>query len=111
MGTFKKNCQSGTGSSINNPAPNPKNFQILKYEKINNFLIVEIKYPDATNFEGIKLLVFKDFNISELFLLKEIDPHFSDSLDAPVSRFKPTKSGWALARAMCQLISNPRALE
>jgi len=81
--------------------PNPRNFIILKHEVVGRFVILEVKYPDCTNFEGIKILVFRDIPLHELLGRKELDPHFSRSKSAPIARFSPQKTGWALARKFC----------
>ena len=92
--------------AVQNSNPDPKNFQLIKAESVKNNLVVMIKYPDAKNYEGIKILLYKDVkNFNQLVLLNngKIDPHFSDSTKSPIARFEPTKLGWDLA---IQLASN-----
>lgn len=40
--------------------PNPDNYQLIKVQEDGEWLIVKIKYPDCTNFEGAKILIFKN---------------------------------------------------
>jgi hypothetical protein len=78
---------------------------------VGTVAVVLVRYLDCTNFEGKKILVFKDANQ----LLKELntglpntlrlDPHFSKSLDSPFARFKPTTEGWAFALKFAALLS------
>ncbi len=84
--------------------PDPKNYTIKKIETIGRFLIIEINYPNCTNFEGNKILVFLDDKIEELMNQKAIDPYFSDSKKYihPVARFIPNKVGWMLARNLAK---------
>jgi len=82
------------------PNPDPKNYRILKSEQINNYLLVVIIYPDCTNYEGRKILLFKDTTLQELFNQKLIDPHFSNNKQykSPIARFEPTEYGWELGK-------------
>lgn len=86
------------------PNPNPRNFRIVRYEEIGNWLIVEIKYPDCTNYEGRKILVYYQVKYKKLMKQGSIDPHFSDSttMISPFARFEPTKGGWNAARRLAQ---------
>ena len=80
--------------------PDPKIYRILREKRINNFLILKINYPQSINYEGNKILVFKNCSILDLVQQKEgIDPHFSDNdnLISPIARFKPDEEGWKMA--------------
>lgn len=63
------------------------------------FLIVKIHYPNCTNFEGNKILVFRDCTLQDLEEQVAIDPHFSDSkkYHHPIARFVPTEAGLRMA--------------
>ncbi len=82
------------------PNPNPKNYEIINYTYQGKYLIVLIQYPDCKNFEGRKILVFRNIFIEDLWKQKEgIDPHFSDNdgFHSPIARFVPTLEGWEMA--------------
>jgi hypothetical protein len=83
---------------INNPNPDPNNYKILKAEEINNFTILEILYPNCTNYEGRKILLFKA-KLLDIINQKFIDPHFFENkkLISPIARFIPNKDGWNMA--------------
>jgi hypothetical protein len=88
-----------------NPNPDPENYVIEWYcQQSGGFLIVEIVYPDCTNYEGRKILVFKDVTIEELKEQKMIDPHFAnnDEFHSPVARFVPTRDGMKMAMAFAE---------
>lgn len=72
----------------NLPNPNPY-----------NYLIVLINYPDCKNYEGNKVLLYKDIKIKDLKKQDSIDPHFSNNKlkHSPIARFVPTISGWQMA--------------
>lgn len=78
------------------PNPDPSNWSIVKHKQIGHWLIVKINYHDCINYEGNKILVFKETNIVKLKIQEKIDPHFSESKNfkSPVARFEPTKEGW-----------------
>jgi hypothetical protein len=82
--------------------PNPRRFVIERAEVSGDFLIAEILYPDCTNFEGRKLLVYQRVTEQDLRARKFLDPHFCDHEQhlAPVARFEPTERGWYYARTL-----------
>jgi len=87
-----------------NPNPDPANYSILGsyYSENTGRLAVRIRYPDATNYEGVKVLVYRDTTLAQLKEQKTIDPHFSEStrFKSPFARFEPTKVGWEMARRL-----------
>lgn len=94
--------------TVNNsaPNPNPANYRIINDLQINNNLVVEILYPDCSNYEGRKILVFKGISLEKLLKQKLIDPHFSENkkYKSPFARFEPTKKGWEAALKLAYLI-------
>jgi hypothetical protein len=75
--------------------PNPRNFQILEAKVIGKHVVLKVRYPDASNYEGIKIMVLKFTNIKDLMALKTLDPHFQkDNPLSPIARFEPTAEGW-----------------
>lgn len=82
------------------PNPNPSNYKVLNSVVINEYLIVSVNYPDSTNYEGNKILMFdRGVTIDKLIAQGEIDPHFSESKNHiyPIARFIPSEWGWQLA--------------
>src|SRR5258707_315246 len=61
------------------PNPNPKNWRLIKSQTIGRYYIIEVNYPDCTNYEGNKILMFKDTTWNNLRNQGAIDPHFSDN--------------------------------
>jgi hypothetical protein len=82
------------------PNPDPLNFRILDLEQVGNQVVAKIKYPDCTNFEGVKVCVFANTTCAELKGRRSIDPHFSEAGTGPIARFEPTIRGAKLA---CEL--------
>lgn len=80
--------------------PNPRNFEILRHDQVAGWTVVEVCYPDATNYEGRKVMVFHSV-FSDIAALKSLDPHFCDDGHlAPFARFEPTERGWRAAQAL-----------
>lgn len=80
--------------------PNPKDYIINESLQVGAFLIVVITYPDCKNFEGRKVLLYKDCTIEDLKAQKDgIDPHFFDKKThkSPIARFEPTEMGVRMA--------------
>lgn len=83
-------------------------FGSITNREIGKFTVIKLKYPDCTNYEGIKILVFKA-SLSNIINQKKIDPHFSDNKTyiSPIARFEPTHAGLLMALALCELL-NPK---
>jgi len=83
------------------PNPDPSNFHINKTIHIGDYIILVINYPDCTNYEGDKILVFDD---ARILTQKIIDPHFSKNtrFASPIARIKPTDEGLDMAIKMCK---------
>lgn len=82
--------------------PDPKVFSIVRTEQVRGMLVVMLVYPNCTNYEGRKILVYEDYKEDDFRRRREIDPHFCDGCVAPVARFKPTDDGWRMAVAFCK---------
>lgn len=84
--------------------PNPRRFQITRIETIGRFVIMKVNYPDCTNYEGDKILVYENASVSSLTSQNSIDPHFFECTEkpSPIARFKPTMLGWAYAVNFCK---------
>jgi len=76
--------------------PVASNFKIVGHHQCLNNLVVKINYPDCTNYEGNKILLYLDTTIDDINKQKYIDPHFSwnKKFLCPFARFEPTKKGW-----------------
>ncbi|MCP4520978.1 MAG: hypothetical protein GY827_04670 [Cytophagales bacterium] len=81
------------------PNPNPNNYKVIRHYQSGKFLLVELKYLDCTNYEGNKIMLYKDCTMTQLLEQKLIDPHFSNNPNyySPIARFEPTDEGWNLA--------------
>jgi hypothetical protein len=81
------------------PSPEISNYEIVKFEEIRGHLVVKIRYKDVTNYEGNKIMVYRDCSMKDLHAQKLIDPHFSDNdkMHSPFARFEPTAYGWTMA--------------
>ncbi len=76
--------------------PDPTKFTIIRIiEGINTY--AEIRYPNCTTFEGLKVMVFRGKVKDKLEKAKSIDPHFDIKKMAPIARFEPTVLGRGLA--------------
>ncbi len=89
-----------------NPNPNPYKFKIVEWIQIGQYLTVKINYPDCTNYEGNKILVYDGIDIDDLRKYDAIDPHFSvnKKFKSPIARFEPTDQGWIYALKFCSYL-------
>jgi len=92
------------------PNPDPLNYRVEQAEQHGEYLLVKIHYPDCTNYEGNKILVFKGVTPIDLLKQRAIDPHFFQHKDvaSPVARFVPTDEGWAMAWKFVKAMSMNR---
>ncbi len=100
--SFDKGCNGNCNCSSEDkiPNPDPENYEYIRHVLIDNYLILELHYPDCTNYEGTKILVFdKGVTFKQLTKQVAIDPHFSDndSKISPIARFVPTEKGFEMA--------------
>lgn len=111
MGVFKLfggSCHSSESSPSKTtlPNPNPGNFQVLDiYQNksgLNYPVMVKIKYPDADNFEGIKILIFTTYSYYRKCCdLNNLDPHFFPS-SRLICRLHPDQ--WELGKRVIELL-------
>lgn len=85
--------------------PNPSRYRITLVKEVGGFLIMKINYPDCTNYEGNKILVFHGVTLIDLMYQRDIDPHFFNdpNLKSPIARFAPTDEGWAMAVKLAEM--------
>ena len=91
---------------LNTTSVDPNSFKIQRCIRVGNYTVVEINYPDCTNYEGNKILVYEDLDIIKLTKLFKIDPHFCDNgtHPSPIARFEPTKRGWNMALMFARML-------
>lgn len=88
------------------PNPDPSNWQHRRSIEIGKYLIVELRYPDCTNFEGNKIMMYQNVGLRDLLAQERIDPHFAENAKtSPIARFPPTKEGWNLAMKLANTLT------
>ena len=105
----KYNCGNDYSTpQVKLPNPDPSNFKIRKHKQYGKYLLVIIKYPDCKNYEGNKILLYKNAEIDDLKNQGSIDPHFSNNREyhTPVARFEPTDNGWLMAETLAITMDN-----
>lgn len=93
LGLGSKSCYTNCSPEAVAPNPSPSNWTLLKAAEFKNGYVLRVKYNGCTNFEGVKVMVYKGgYSHSRL-----LDPHFSDDTNSPFARFRPTNEGWEAA--------------
>lgn len=91
-------------------SPDPSNFEIVEEAIVGDYLILKVNYPESDNYEGDKILVFKEPDVSKILETNKdvLDPHFTNNPNvySPIARFRPTDAGWEDAKVFCKAISN-----
>lgn len=81
--------------------PDPYNFKVIKEVSFNESVLAWVNYPDATNFEGNKIILIK--GLRSVRGLTSLDPHFLKSGKFEViARLRPTEEGWKLGMTLLQ---------
>jgi len=86
-GTCSVNCDQPA------PNPSPDRWTLLKLLEFNNAYLMKVKYHDCTNYEGVKIMVYKGKYTEQ----SNLDPHFSETGISPIARFEPSDEGMKLA--------------
>jgi len=82
------------------PNPDPSRWICLDIKEYKNAYVLKVRYLDCTNFEGVKVMVYKGKYKARGLL----DPHFDASNESPIARFKPTEEGWEMANTVAECI-------
>jgi len=113
MGVFRLNLSGSSydqpGSETNPsepPVPDASRWKILDHRQVGKHLVVKINYPNCTNYEGNKIIVYLDITLEELVKGQILDPHFgvSKKYPTPFARFEPTQKGWESAIIATQIL-------
>ena len=91
----RKNCSTNYCSDEEQPAPNPNpdRWSLIQKAEFNNGYVLRVRYLDCTNFEGVKIMVYKGQYIKQ----EHRDPHFAPGRLSPIARFIPTLEGLRMA--------------
>lgn len=103
--SIRKNGSNYEAAKISEFDPNPTNFMIRKYNEQYGNIAILVNYPNCKNYEGEKIIVFKNTTWEQVKNLKELDPHFTEeNTIKPFARFEPTTEGWLAAVALLNII-------
>jgi hypothetical protein len=111
FGFHASSCSASPAAPVYTPPPNnpkPSNFIIARVHAWDGqpWLVAEIVYPDATNYEGRKIMVYRT-TVEKLREQKQLDPHFCEHKKhlSPFARFAPTIAGWKAALLMADMLN------
>ena len=93
-----KNCSTyAPTAQVLAPNPNPARFEVLEVVQVGHHTVARIRYPDCTNYEGVKICLFANTAPTTVKSRQRIDPHFDKGNLSPFARFTPTTKGWEAA--------------
>ncbi len=86
---------SKTRKKVKTVLPNPDSLKwtLIRLEQLANAHVMKVRYDGCTNYEGHKIMVY----LGKYKHKDDLDPHFCESADSPVARFRPDEKGWANA--------------
>jgi hypothetical protein len=90
-GPFSRSCFTNYAAPA--PNPSPDRWALVDIAEFRNGYVLKVKYAGCTNFEGLKVMVYR----GRYTPTARLDPHFADNDAAPVARFKPDVDGWGMA--------------
>jgi len=85
-----------TKTTVTTPNPNPFKFTLKNVYNSDKYMMLILNYPDATTYEGDKVLVFKREDENEVLQMiqeKDLDPHFLEDRLSPIARFASSDEG------------------
>jgi hypothetical protein len=99
-------CMSRCSTNYGNkpappPSPNPKRWELIGAHQYPAGYVLVVKYLDATNFEGIKCMVYRG-SFPGFDNITSLDPHFTPDAMSPVARFRPDREGLEMAHELAQ---------
>jgi hypothetical protein len=86
-----KSCY--TNSTAPAPNPNPSRWELIDVYQSARAYVLVVRYLDCTNFEGLKVMVFR----GKYRPRRHLDPHFSEADGSPIARFRPDEEGREMA--------------
>jgi len=100
--TPRKVRKARKARKVSLPNPDPNRFNIVDIYYNGKNTVVRVKYEGCTNYEGLKIMVYKGFLDTKD--IKELDPHFCENHVSPIARFEPTEEGWGFAMEFADLV-------
>ena len=93
-------CSRSCFTNYQAPAPNPSpdRWTLVDKAEFENGYVLKVRYTDCTNFEGLKVMVYR----GEYKPTPKLDPHFANNGTAPIARFKPDNDGWLMATSLAR---------
>ena len=93
---------------LNEGNPDPMHWDLIRRFTDGRHLVVELEFPNCNNYEGRKIMVYRNITMWESLVKVNkdmIDPHFAENKKfiSPFARFEPTDEGWKQA---CIFIEN-----
>jgi len=79
-------------------------FEIKRHWGMGRFVVLFVNYPNCTNYEGNKILIFENISLKEIRSWRNLDPHFLDDGKSPIARFRPDTDGWEKAKRFIQMM-------
>lgn len=89
------------GESIPSGNPDPYHFHIIQHYEENNILLLKVRYPGCSNYEGEKILLMR----GTMSNFTKLDPHF-DKYSNLIARFVPNAEGWNLGLMVLKNLCN-----
>jgi len=104
-----RGCASTGGP--NPPNPDPARWELLDRYVLPKAYVLVVRYLDARNFEGVKVLVYRgEYPGDEVIQASPLDPHFSES-GGPLARFRPTKAGALYAAHLARQLDAAKVID
>ena len=96
------NCCTNSAPEAIPPNPDPSRWTLIRKAEFYNGFVLEVKYDGCTNYEGRKIMVYRG-NLDDDFLRGQLDPHFKNSHQSPIARFRPDEEGWESACLLAEI--------
>ena len=104
IGWGSKSCYTNADRNANGtaiavpPNPSPDRWRLIECLEFENAYVLKVRYDDCTNYEGVKVMVYRGKYAYQI----RLDPHFKPDNTAPIARFRPDEEGWNFAIALAK---------
>lgn len=86
--------------------PQAHRFELIKVEQVGLNVVALVRYPDASEFDGAKVLLYRNEAVARIEAAPMLDPHFlmASAHPKPFARFEPTEEGLRAALLMAEAL-------
>ena len=99
-----RRCHTNVAPQAVPPNPSPSRWTYLDHAQYAEAYALKVRYHDCTNYEGVKVMVYRGQWRNKM--PTHLDPHFAETKDSPIARFRPDDVGWEWAKVFARALDS-----